>query len=196
MNDWRVLPEVLLPTSGSPFSVPLRKRGVTTLRDSARYLQQLPYGRTSDRSDPGLVLEEKRGTCSTKHALLYLLAQECDVAVKLVLGIYEMCEANTPGVGAVLQAHGLSSIPEAHVYLRYDGQRVDITRDATEPAEEIHRFLVERVIYPEDIGKRKVTLHRRFIRRWLAERSGSANLTPERIWTIREECIHALNETA
>ena len=40
-----------------------------------------------------------------------------------MLGIYEMSDRNTPGVGRVLTAHGLSYIPEAHCYLRCQGER-------------------------------------------------------------------------
>ena len=191
MKDWRILPAIELPATTS-LSGRFRRRELITLREAARYLQRFPYGRTSDRSDPSLVLKEQRGTCSTKHALLFQLAKECDVAVELMLGIYEMCEANTPGVGAVLDGHGLAVIPEAHVYLRYDEHRVDITRSAAEPASDIGQFLSERVIRPEDIGERKVELHRSFIRQWLQEHPKLNDLTPKQLWTIREECISAL----
>jgi hypothetical protein len=60
------------------------------------------------------VLEEGCGTCTTKHATLTELAREQRIDVQLVLGIYEMNERNTPGVGRVLGAYGLSCIPEAH----------------------------------------------------------------------------------
>jgi hypothetical protein len=103
--------------------------GITGYRDAARYVLRLPYGRTSDRSDWRLVLEERCGTCSTKHALLTELARENDRPVSLVLGIYEMDETNTPGVGPVLQRYGLRCVPEAHCHLVYEGTRVDLTRD-------------------------------------------------------------------
>jgi hypothetical protein len=53
------------------------------------------------------VLCEGRDTCSTKHALLAKLSRENGRRVALILGIYEMDEANTPGVGAVLKPNGL-----------------------------------------------------------------------------------------
>jgi hypothetical protein len=91
--------------------------------DAARHASSLPNGRNSDRSDWRLVLKEGRGTCSTKHALLAELARENGRHVALVLAIYEMDEANTPGVGAVLERHGLPCVPEAHCYLAHEGAR-------------------------------------------------------------------------
>jgi hypothetical protein len=42
-----------------------------------------------------------------------------------MLGIYEMHERNTPGVGAVLEREGLSGIPEAHCYLVVNQRRTE-----------------------------------------------------------------------
>jgi hypothetical protein len=73
------------------------------------------------------VVTEGCGTCSFKHALLAQLAREQGIAdVGLVLGICEMREGNTPGVGPVLAAYGFPWLPEAHCYLRYAGRRFDL----------------------------------------------------------------------
>ena len=75
---------------------------------AARYVRQIPYGRITERSRYWLVLDEGRGTCTTKHATLAALARKQGIDVRLMLGIYEMSERNTPGVGPVLSAHGLA----------------------------------------------------------------------------------------
>jgi hypothetical protein len=149
-------------------------------------VRSLPYGRNSDRSDWRLVLNEGRGTCSTKHALLAELARENGRRVALVLGIYEMDGANTPGVGAVLKTSGLSRVPEAHCYLAHEGVRVDLTRQGAEG--QIQRFLHEEEIEPCQIGEYKVEAHERSVRRWAGERG----LDPGHVWRVREECIAAL----
>ena len=146
-----------------------------------------------DRADFRAVLREGKGTCSTKHALLAAIAHEQDLVVVLTLGIYDMHERNTPGVGAVLARYHLASLPEAHGYLTYEGQRIDITRSGAEPAEPITQFLYEEAIVPEQIGDFKVTLHRQFMQTWVnnnAEIGGGRSF--EDVWRSREECIAAL----
>ena len=161
--------------------------GIRAYRDAARHVHLLPYDRNSDRSDWRLVLSEGRGTCSTKHALLAELARENGRRVALVLGLYEMDEANTPGVGAVLKPHGLRSVPEAHCYLAYEGARVDLTRQVGGEGQ-IQQFLHEEEIEPYQIGEYKIEAHKRFVRRWAEERG----LDPVHLWRVREECIAAL----
>jgi hypothetical protein len=157
--------------------------------EAVRHVRNLPYGRNSDRSEWRLVLEEGRGTCSTKHALLAELARENSLPVALVLGVYEMDGANTPGVGAVLREHGLRCVPEAHCYLAHKGVRVDLTRERG-GAEQIEGFLHEEEIEPHQIGEYKVQAHWDFVRQW----AGRRGLDPARVWQAREECIAALAE--
>ena len=115
--------------AGRPLGREFAALGLCGYRDAARHVHSLPYGRNSDRSDWRLILKEGRGTCSTKHALLADLARENLRHVVLVLGVYEMDERNTPGIGTVLERHGIPCVPEAHCYLAHEGTRVDLTRE-------------------------------------------------------------------
>jgi len=171
---------------------PFRDRGITDFAAAAHYVQSLPYGRTSRRDDVTLVLTEGRGTCSTKHALLAALGAEIGLDVILTLGIYEMSEANTPGVGPVLARHGLTAIPEAHCYLVSDGRRIDVTRDVT-AAEPIPAFLHEEPIRIDQIGDYKVDLHRRVLAEWMSRDVAAHGRTLSDLWAIREECIARLS---
>jgi hypothetical protein len=173
---------------------PLLALSVTDFHGAARYVHQLPYGRTSERANFRLVLHERCGTCSTKHALLAQLAQEQGVAIALTLGIYAMTENNTPGVGPVLAQYNLSFLPEAHCYLTYNGMRIDITRAGVEPTEPITHFLYEEPITPEQIGAYKVALHQRFLQEWLARSEIARHYTVVDLWRVREACIAALGQ--
>jgi hypothetical protein len=192
MRSWDALPDVILKPAG-PFTAEIMARGVGDFRAAGRFLQNLPYGRTSDRADFSAVLREGRGTCSTKHAFLAALAGEQKLAIALMLGIYEMDERNSPGVGAVLKRYGIAFIPEAHCYLMCEGARIDVTRAGSAPAEPIARFLHEETIAPEQIGEYKITLHRRFMQDWVAKNAAKVDgRNLEDLWRIREECIAAL----
>ena len=191
MASFGFLPDVPLGPAG-PHSAALRSQGCRTFRDAARHLHRLPYGRKSDRADYGLVLSEGRGTCSPKHALLAAVAREQGLEIALTVGIYDMNEANTPGVGEILRAHGLSSIPEAHCYLVHEGRRIDVTRSGVRPSEPIARFDPEWTIEPSGIGEEKQALHRRHLRRWL-RRHRELPLSFDELWAVREACIRSLS---
>ena len=169
--------------------------GLTDFRQAAAYLNQLPYGRNSYREDGRAVLQDGRGTCSTKHALLAALAEEQhfdDVA--LTLGLYHMTESNTPGVGAVLAQYGLPYIPEAHCYLRFREKRVDLTRSGQAPSEPIVQLWYETPISPGQIGTYKVAWHQRLLQEWAATCEIDGGRNWDEVWRIREACIAALSQ--
>ncbi|HVA80534.1 MAG TPA: hypothetical protein VNF29_06385 [Candidatus Binataceae bacterium] len=194
MKSWNALPDAALAGPGE-VTAAFAGAGVRDFRAAARYINALPYGRNTSRTDPLIVMRERRGTCSTKHALLARLAVENRLEVALVIGIYKMTERNTPGVGGVLAANGIESIPEAHCYLRYRGDRIDVTREiAGGPEEPIARFLHEEDISPEQIGDYKVALHQRWMREWIAAPAAPRGLGFDELWKIREACIAALGQ--
>lgn len=193
MHSWEALDPVPLQPAG-PIATAFLATGVHNYQEAARYIGRIRYGRNSFLDDPLVVLIEGCGTCSTKHALLRRLAIEQNIAATLNLGIYEMNGRNTPGVRAVLQRHGLTSLPEAHCYLRFNGNRIDATREmAKTPAERIARFLHEEEIAPEQVGPYKTDLHKRFLRSWMRQNATTA-YTFNELWGVREQCILVLSD--
>ncbi len=190
MKSWESLPASKLKPGG-PVAAAFIALNLEDYRSAAYYLRGLAYGRNSSRTDPLAVLREQRGTCSTKHALLARLAAEQQLPIRLMIGIYEMSERNTPGVGRVLEKYGLACVPEAHCYLMYNDNRIDITR-AVDGAEPIAKFLHEEVISPDQIADYKVSVHHHFLRNWIGTAATSRAMSLDAAWKIREECIAAL----
>jgi len=179
-----------LPQKGS-LSMLLLDKGISDFKSAIVYVHQLPYGRTSDRSEYRLIIPEQKGTCSTKHAFVKQLAVESQQeTVQLFLGIYQMNEANTRGVGKVLNKYKLNYIPEAHTYLKIDGNVLDITRATSNKTTFLESLLIEEEIAPQQIADYKVNWHQDFLKQWIVEEQLSYSF--EEIWRIREECIAAL----
>jgi hypothetical protein len=188
LHPWNVIAPVVLRPRGD-ITDRFTRLGIRDFRAAAAYVAGLPYGRNTDRGAALAVLREQRGTCSTKHALLRGLAIEQDLDAQLMLAIYPMNAQNTPGVGDVLKKYGIAYIPEAHCYIRFNGKRVDATCRA---GRRVLTLVHEEEISPEQIGNYKVSLHRRFLRRWAEENADGYKYGVEELWQIREECIFAL----
>jgi len=196
MFSWDFLPHRILAPTGC-ISNAFIDVGATEFRSAAAWVNGLPYGRNQSPDDKMAVFHERRGTCSTKHALLKRLAIEQNLDVDLCLGIYHMTEANTPGIGKVLEMHSLPSIPEAHCFLRIDHESVDVTRACGPQSKEpITSFVYQETISPDQIGKYKNEVHRRFLQEWMASSERASAYTLDDIWTIREACIAALSQVS
>ena len=189
------LPAVHLGPTG-PTTSAFIERGVSSFRDAARLIGELPYSHNSGRSDQPAVLRASQGTGSTKHGLLARLALEQNLPIALYIGIYEIDGLNTPRVGPVLETNGCSLIPEAHCYLKYGSQRIDVTSARTDARKQpSDRLLVELEISPEQTGVYE-PLHRRFMRSWMKAASLPRVFTFEQLWGVREACMGALGPHA
>ncbi|MFN3195317.1 MAG: hypothetical protein ACE364_05140 [Chlorobiota bacterium] len=157
------------------------------------YVKKLPYGRNKDRADFSLVLNEKKGTCSSKHALLKLLANENEIPnVILILGVYRMNIYNTDGIKKVIEKYDLDYIPEAHCYLEIEGEKYDFTRQDSY-YNKFKKYLIhERKIEPIDVVENKIRIHRDIIESEIENNNMKYSL--DSIWEIREECINAMEK--
>lgn len=169
--------------SSREVSKAFKKLGLNDFSDAAEYVRNLPYRRISNHSNPLHVLHESCGTCSSKHHLLALLAQENSWEdIQLVLGIYKMNPSNTSGIARVFP-RDMGYIPEAHCYFISKGIRLDFTRCGSQPLKG-EDILKEMPLSPEEMVN-KQSLHQEFLKGWCEKRG----LDPSWIWEEREKCI-------
>lgn len=184
-----MIPNFNLTTSGT-VSKYFIENEITTFYAAIKYIQQMPYGR-SKLNYPHNIIENKKGTCSTKHAFIKELAQENNIhSVKLHMCIYPMSEHNTPGVGKVLQRYKLDYILESHVYLSCDDKRYDFTFPDKSDIEWENDILMETEIDVDQILDYKINYHKNILKEWITR--DKLDFSLKEIWQIRESCIHAL----
>ena len=120
-------------TSTDTLTIQIKALGLNTWGDLIKYVKSLPYGRNENRQDLSLVLNEKKGTCSSKHAFLKLVADLNQIPnIKLIIGLYKMSQENTPKIGNELSKNGIDFIPEAHCYLQINNEKIDITSNSSD----------------------------------------------------------------
>jgi len=178
----------------SELGLQLKKCGVFTFDDALHYINNLPYGRNTN-SKIISILEDEKGTCSTKHAFLALLAQENNLPVKLMLGYYKMNQRNTPQIGNTLNDYNLPFILEGHCYLKYHDQILD----ATFPGELKNKLdfdiLDEQEISPLDLHNKPFN-HKKKLKQWLRSNPNYPILDIELLWKVRERCIQVASQVA
>ena len=135
--------------SSGPISTEFSRRGRVTFGQACEWVKNLPYKRNQDKSDIFCVFRDGGGTCSTKHALLKILAEENHLKnVKLMLGIFKMNAQNTPKIATVLQNYHLNEMPEGHNYLQIDTEILDCTRRHSSPEDFVNDLVEEIEIQP------------------------------------------------
>lgn len=167
-------------------------RNILTFNQASLFIRQLTYGRNADKNNLASVFTDNCGTCSTKHALLKRLADENNFEkVKLIVGLFKMNKKNMPEISETLQKNQLEYIPEAHCYLKFEDQILDMTKINSKPTDFLDDLIEEIEISPEQITDYKVNYHKNYLVTWL-DKNEQINLSLNDIWKIREQCIQDL----
>lgn len=190
-----------LLTSKDNLTLQLQKLGITDWESLTNYIQNLPYGRNTNRHDLSLVLTEQKGTCSSKHAFLKKIADFNELkSIGLYIGIYKMNSANTPKIGNVLSenefSYTLGYIPEAHCYLKVNGKEYDFT-NSTSDFEKLRQDILEEIeIEAHQINEFKVNYHQEFLKKWSTNQNKLSDfvINFESLWKLRERCILNLSK--
>ena len=169
------------------------ERNITSFYEACLFIGDLPYGRNSNINRLVDLFEEQCGTCSTKHALLKLLAEENNFnGLRLILGMYKMNAINSPKLKVILEQNKLDYLPEAHCYLIYNNQIIDHTNNKSKLTDFSDDFLGEIEINVDEITDLKVTYHKNYLKDWLSKNQ-LIKYTLSEIWDIREQCIKSLS---
>lgn len=156
------------------------------------YIKNLKYKRNLSKNNKLCVLVDGYGTCSSKHALLYNLAQENNSEdYTLQLCMFKLNEKNTQECKSTLEKFNLEYIPEAHNYLRFKDKIIDCTKSSFDPSSYESDILEEFSIQSDQITDFKVNYQKEFLSTWL-ENNTNIKYNLEEIWEIREECIRDL----
>ncbi len=171
----------------------VKSLGINTWSGLITWTKNLPYGRNANRHDLILIVSEKKGTCSSKHAFLKKLADLNEIEnVNLIIGIYKMNNTNTPKIGDELTKNSLDYIPEAHCYLEIEDVKKDYTNNTADFSKIKNDILKEINIQPEQVANFKVEFHKSFIKNWIIE--NDIRFSFDEIWKIRENCIQNLSK--
>lgn len=170
----------------------IRDLGINTWNELKEYTRLIPYGRNANRSDLSLVISENKGTCSSKHAMLKLVADRNNLPhVELILCLYKMNLANTPGIGNHLGQSNLDYIPEAHCYLLDNGLNIDLTNKESSISNIEESIIEEISIESHEVNEFKVNYHKDYLMQWIVKER--IPMSFEQLWELRELCIANLS---
>lgn len=186
--DFRALPQFRLSESSETARLFL-DLDIVDFHRAARHVSTLPFVDGAERDDWAERVLDGQGTRAAAHALLARPAAEHGVPVQLMLGVYELNEANTPAAGDVLRRFGMTEVLDADCHLAYGGERLLLTPGVSV---DDRAFLHEEPITPGQIGAHKRTVYQRHLWDWAVARG----MTTGEAWEVRQACVAALADAS
>jgi hypothetical protein len=192
MDPISTLPDAAIEDAG-PVSRAFRARGMTTVIAASRHVHQMPYGYNTTREDPLVLFRENRGSCTTKHMAVGLLAGELNLPIDKHIGIYAMDETIVTGAACIAAAHGLPYIPAVHCFLSDGTVRVDLTEGNRNGKNgPIDTFLFTTRVRPDISEKEEYRLYRQALQSHILTRPEMTGIDLKSILRAREAALALL----
>ena len=192
MNRWSIPPNIPIITAGI-VSRTFLNLGIDRFVDACRFVHHLAYGYNSDRDDMMLLFKEKKGSCTTKHAVIGTLAKELGLPIHKNIGIYPMNEAIVTGTDRILTQFRLPYLPMVHCFLVYEQTRIDLTEGNHNGKNgPVQDFLYTEVVEADISGKIEYLIYRRALTEHILYRNEFDGVEIKRILQARQEGLALL----
>jgi hypothetical protein len=187
-----VLPDKAISNVGI-ISAKFLSLGIYTFIEACRYVHVLPYWYNTDRDDRMILFKEKKGTCTTKHAVIAALTQELNLPIVKNVGIYAMTEEIVSGTTGILEKYDLPYVPMVHCFLVYGEYRVDLSEGNNNGKNRpIENFLFVQQVEPDISSKDEYLLYRKALKDNILTRKEMEGVNIRQILYAREEGIKRL----
>jgi len=161
--------------------------------DACSYVHDLPYGYNSTTEDILILFKEGFGSCTTKHAVIATFAEELNIPVYKMIGIYAMTEDIVTGTNQILEKYHLPYLPMIHCFLIYDSYKVDLTeRNNNGKNRSIEEFLFTEIVIPNFSEKDEYLLYRKALKNHILNRKEMEEATMNDVLHARSEGITLL----
>jgi len=194
MDKLTVFPDKPLSNAGI-ISSKFLSLGIKSFNQACRYVQELPYGYNSNRNDLMILFKEKKGTCTTKHAVIATLAKELNLSIEKSIGIYTMTEEIVTGTDEILKERHLPYVPMIHCFLVYGQYRVDLSEGNNNGKNRsIEEFLYTQRVEPNLSEKAEYLLYRKALKDSILNRKEMKGVEIAQILRAREQGLHLLKK--
>ena len=192
MDSYTVFPNSLIHKKGiiSEKFIDLK---IKNFWDACVYVHELPYGYNSTPDDILILFKEGYGSCTTKHSVIATLAEELDIAVYKMIGIYAMTEEIVTGTNLILDKYHLPYLPMIHCFLIYDDYRVDLNEGNNNGKNHsIEEFLFNEKVIPNISEKDEYLLYKNALKNHILVRKEMKGITMIDVLHARTEGIALL----
>jgi len=126
MDPYDKLPDAELIPVGE-LSKKFLDLGIKTFKDACNYVHNVDYGYNTNYEDRMIFFKEKKGSCTSKHAVIAGLAQELKIPLDKHVCVYKLTEEITTGVDEILRKFNIPYVPMVHCFLVYNEYKFDLT---------------------------------------------------------------------
>jgi hypothetical protein len=194
MDSHDNLPDAKITPQGEISKIFLEK-GINSFKEACNYIHEIDYGYNSTYDDDLILFKEKKGTCTTKHAIIAGLARELDIPLHKNVGVYKFTEDITTGVKEILDKYHIPYVPMVHCFLVFDKHRFDLTEGNNNGKKtSIENFIETKEVDPFISRKDEYLWYKKVLKEKILPTDEMKGIKERTLLKAREESIKLLKK--
>ncbi|MHA2037439.1 MAG: hypothetical protein ACW98X_13470 [Promethearchaeota archaeon] len=167
--------------------------GINSFKQACEYVHNEEYGHNSNYDDKLIFFKEKKGTCTSKHAVIAKLAEELNIPLFKHVGVYKFSEEISTGANEILEKYSIPYVPMVHCFLVYKDFRFDLTeKNCNGKKNNPSIFLHEEKVLPFISGKDEYFLLKKVLKEIILPSKEMEGITERSLLKARGESIKLL----
>ncbi|MDX1798850.1 MAG: hypothetical protein R3255_09395 [Candidatus Lokiarchaeia archaeon] len=196
MDSYEKLPDAEIKPIGELSRI-FFELGIKTFKEACNYVHNAEYGYNSTYDDKLIFFKEKKGTCTSKHAVIAGLAEELKIPLYKHVGVYKFTEEISTGTEKILKKYKIPYVPMIHCFLVYRGNKFDLTEgNCNGKNTSIEEFIHEEKVDPFITTKNEYLLFKKVMKEKILPSDEMEGIKERTLLKAREEAIILIKENA
>ena len=192
MDSYDKLPDAEIKPVGE-ISRKFLELGINSFKEACEYVHDIEYGYNSNYDDRLIFFKEKKGTCTSKHAVIAGLAEELKIQLYKHVGLYKFTEEISTGTNEILKKYEIPYVPMVHCFLVYKDFHFDLTEgNCNGKNKTIDELLHEEKVDPFISGKDEYLLLKRVLKKQILPSKEMEGIKEKILLKARSESIRLL----
>jgi hypothetical protein len=194
MDSYEKLPDAEIKLLGE-ISKKFLELGIKSFKQACEYVNNIEYGYNSNYDDKLIFFKEKKGTCTSKHAVIAGLAEELNIPLYKHVGVYKFTEEISTGANEILKKYNIPYVPMVHCFLVYRNLRFDLTEgNCNGKNTTIDKLIYEEKVDPFISGKDEYLLFKRVLKKQILQSKEMKGIKERSVLKARSESIILLTQ--
>lgn len=196
MDSYLKLPDAEINPKGE-LSRKFLELGIKTFKEASNYVHNIEYGYNTNYDDKFIFFKEKKGSCTSKHAVIAGLAEELKIPLYKHVGVYKFTEEISTGTEEILKKYKIPYVPMIHCFLVYRDNRFDLTEgNCNGKNTSIEEFIHEEKVDPFITTKDEYLLFKKVLKERILPSNEMEGIKERTLLKAREEAIILIKENA
>ncbi len=192
MDSYDKLPDAKIKPLGE-ISRKFLELGINSFKQACDYVHNIEYGYNTNYNDRLIFFKEKKGICTSKHAVIASLAEDLNIPLYKHVGVYKFTEEISTGANEILKKYKIPYVPMVHCFLVYRNLQFDLTEgNCNGKNTTIDELIYEEKVEPFISGKDEYLLFKRVLKKQILPSKEMEGIKERRILKARSESIRLL----